>query len=193
LNERLLFNNEISYQQAYWTIQAVLTEMYRDKAESFAKFPALAERFIAADEYNFCNFSYYDNTYHFQAAFFAPGGIQRAGKWMQSFIGIDSTHTGSKFQMTLLVAVGIDANDETLPIAWALVLIELESWWTWFLKKFKEAYRADMPGVVFMSDREKGLPVAIDKVFPQVSQSYYCQHIADNVQQRFELKCRPLF
>jgi hypothetical protein len=30
---------------AYCTIQAVLTEMYSDEAESFAKFLALAERF----------------------------------------------------------------------------------------------------------------------------------------------------
>ena len=28
---------------------------------------------------------------------------------------------------------------------------------------------------------------------PEVTQAYCCQHIADNVQQRFGLKCRPLF
>jgi hypothetical protein len=71
--------------------------MYGDEAESFAKFPALAERFIAADEYNFCNFAYHSKTYHFQAAFFAPRGIRRTRKWICSFIGIDGTHTGSKF------------------------------------------------------------------------------------------------
>jgi hypothetical protein len=47
-----MFNNDIGYMPAYRTIQAVLTEMYSDKAESFAKFPALGERFMAADEYN---------------------------------------------------------------------------------------------------------------------------------------------
>jgi hypothetical protein len=50
---------------AYCTIQAVLTEMYGDKAESFLKFLALAEWFIAVDEYNFCHFSYHPNTYYF--------------------------------------------------------------------------------------------------------------------------------
>jgi hypothetical protein len=44
-NERLLFNNEISYIPAYCTIQAVLTKMYSDEAESFAKFPAFVEQF----------------------------------------------------------------------------------------------------------------------------------------------------
>jgi hypothetical protein len=82
---------------AYCTIQAVLTEMYSDEAKSFAKFPALVEQFIAVDEYSFCNFSYHNDTYHFQAAFFAPRGIQRAGKWIRSFISINGTYIGSKF------------------------------------------------------------------------------------------------
>jgi hypothetical protein len=71
--------------------------MYSNEAESFAKFPALAEQFIAIDKYNFCNFAYYPKTYHFQAAFFAPRGIRRTGKWICSFISIDSTYTSSKF------------------------------------------------------------------------------------------------
>jgi len=129
-NERLLFNNEISYQQAYRTIQAVLTEMYGDEAESFKKFPALAERFIATDEWNYCAYSYHPETCHFQAAFFAPRGIRLAARYIRSFIGIDGTHTGSKFRMTLLIAVGINANNETLPMAWALVPIKSEAWWT---------------------------------------------------------------
>jgi hypothetical protein len=116
-NERLMFNNNISYMPAYRTIQAVLTEMYGDEAESFAKFPALRERFIAADEYNSFQVSYHAETNHFQAAFFAPGCIRKAARWIRKFFGVDGTHTGSKFRMTLLVAVGINANNETLPLA----------------------------------------------------------------------------
>ena len=44
-----------------------------------------------------------------------------------------------------------------------------------------------------MSDREKGLPTAQEEIFPEVPPSYCCQHIADNVQQRFGNKCQPLF
>jgi transposase-like protein len=44
-----------------------------------------------------------------------------------------------------------------------------------------------------MSDREKGLPDALKAILPDAYQAYCCQHIADNVQQRFGIKCRPLF
>jgi len=39
-NKRLNYYNDISYKQAYRTIQAVLLKMYSNKAASFTKFPA---------------------------------------------------------------------------------------------------------------------------------------------------------
>jgi hypothetical protein len=167
--------------------------MYGDEAESFSKFPALVERFQAADLDNYVKIAYHKETSHFQAAFFAPMGLRNAGRVVWSLVGIDGTHTGLKFQMTLLIAVCIDANDETLLMAWALVPIESNVWWIWFLKHFERAFAANVAGNVFMSDREKGLPTALEKTMPDVTQAYCCQHIADNVQQRFSLKCRPLF
>jgi hypothetical protein len=91
--------------------------MYSDKAKSFAKFPALGERFIAVDEYNSFQVSYYAKTHYFQATFFVPRRIQKAVRWIYKFFSVNGTHTSSKFQITLLVAVSIDANDETLPLA----------------------------------------------------------------------------
>lgn len=120
-------------------------------------------------------------------------GLRNAGRFVRSLVGINGTHTSSKFQMTLLVAMCIDANDETLPMAWALVPIESKAQWTWFLKHFQRAFAANVAGNIFISNREKGLPTALEKTMPNITQAYYCQHIADNVQHRFSLKCRPLF
>lgn len=64
-DERLRFSNTINYRQAYRTIQAVLTEMYSDEAESFAKFPAFAERFRAADPDNYCKIKKHKETGNF--------------------------------------------------------------------------------------------------------------------------------
>lgn len=52
-NERLHFNNEISYKQAYRTKQALLTELDGDETEAFAKIPALCQRIQAADADNY--------------------------------------------------------------------------------------------------------------------------------------------
>jgi hypothetical protein len=36
--------------------------------------------------------------------------------------------------MYLIIAVGVDANNNGVPLAWALVPIEDEYWWTWFFE-----------------------------------------------------------
>jgi hypothetical protein len=54
--------------------------------------------------------------------------------------------------MTLLILGSINANDEVLPLAWALVLIECEAWWTWFLKHCNKAFDMQTEGFVFMLD-----------------------------------------
>jgi transposase-like protein len=103
---------------------------------------------------------------------------------MIEMIGFDGTHTASRFKMNLLIAGGVNANGKTLPLAWALVPIENGSWWRWFLKHLKKAFKlTTVSAFVFMSDREKGIPSAEEEIFPEASPSYCCQHIADNVQQ----------
>jgi hypothetical protein len=91
--------------------------MYSDESDSFAKFPAFAERFKAADLENFCKIETHKETGHFLAAFFAPAGLRQAHKYLFEFIGVDGTHTTSRFRMNLLIASGTDANGETIPLA----------------------------------------------------------------------------
>jgi transposase-like protein len=96
--------------------------------------------------------------------------------------------------MMLLIACGIDANDKVVPLAWALVPIENEVWWAWFLGYLKHCIPTlDSEDYVFISDREKGMATAVSTVFEQSIHLYCCQHIADNLQQRYGNKVRPLF
>jgi len=44
-----------------------------------------------------------------------------------------------------------------------------------------------------MSNREKGLDSAVEKVFLKAKHTYCCQHIANNIAVSFGNKCRPFF
>jgi hypothetical protein len=46
---------------------------------------------------------------------------------LRPFYALDSTYTRSRYNLTLLIAVGIDAKDYILPLAWALVPGENET------------------------------------------------------------------
>jgi hypothetical protein len=168
--------------------------MYGDEGASFAKFPAYRERFLAADLENYCRLAVHQETGNFLGIFFAPAGLRHAHESLRDFVGVDGTHTASRFRMNLLIARGVDANGKTLPLAWALVPIENGPWWRWFFKQIKKAFKwSTWIGFVFISDREKGLPGAQEEIFPEAFPSYCCQHIADNIQQKYGVKCRPLF
>ena len=139
-NERLQFGNNISYKQAYRTIQAVLLELHGDEASCFAKFPAYIERYEAADPHNFARLAIAKSG-NFEAAFFAPGGLRSAHYNLRGFTALDGTHTKSRFRMMLLLAVGVDANDLVLPLAWALVPTENEHGGPGFVHIFIQHFR----------------------------------------------------
>jgi transposase-like protein len=137
---------------------------------------------------------YDEETGHFQAAAFAPSATIHAHQFLRNFVAFDACHTKSKYPMTLMIAVGIDANNNAIPLAWALVPTESEEWWTWFCNFLKEAFNdMSQEGYVFISDRDKGLAASVCTVFPRGCPAHCCQHIADNVQTNFGVKCRPLF
>jgi transposase-like protein len=48
-------------------------------------------------------------------------------------------------------------------------------------------------GFVFISDREKGLILAVEEFFPQAVHAHCCNYIADNIAGDYGNKCKPLF
>jgi tryptophan 2,3-dioxygenase len=122
-NERLQYSNNISYQQAYRTISALLTEIDGDEVECFAKFHSFFKRYEEADPDNYACFEMSESG-NFEAVFMAPAGTRNAFKFLRSLVGLDGAITKSRFRMQLLIACGINANDEVLPVAWGLVPIE---------------------------------------------------------------------
>jgi hypothetical protein len=93
----------------------------------------------------------------FEAIFVMLGSIRSRIHLLRPFYALDGTHTRSRYNLTLLIAVGIDSEDRILPFAWALVPGENETWWTWFCKHLFEAFNGSfLAHTVIISDRDKG-------------------------------------
>ena len=124
----------------------------------------------------------------------APAALKQAAGCLRAYTGLDGCYTALRFRMMLLIVVRIDANDNILPLAWALVPTENTEWWLWFMRFL----RAEFPifksqNYVFVSDREKGILEAISTVFLEALAAHCCQHIADNVQSKYGLAARKAF
>ncbi|KAI9919125.1 hypothetical protein PsorP6_011445 [Peronosclerospora sorghi] len=95
------------------------------------------------------------NEGRFHSVFIAPGAARQAFKHMRKFVVVDGTFTKNRFVQTLLLAVGRDANDQLVLLAWTVVLNECTDTWTWFMIALMTAY-PDMSeaDTVIINDRE---------------------------------------
>ena len=66
--------------------------------------------------------------------------------------------------------------------------------WLWFLRHLIKANKHLLSDVtVVISDRDKGLALAVHRYLPQALHLHCCQHLAANVQTYYGLACRALF
>ncbi|KAM3349245.1 hypothetical protein ACQJBY_022378 [Aegilops geniculata] len=101
------------------------------------------------------------------------------------FIGVDGCFVKLTTGAQVLAASGRDGNNNLFPIAFGVVGKEDIPNWCWFLEQLKYALGGDSGPFgrwTIMSDRQKGLLNAIDKVFPNCDQRYCLRHIYANFQ-----------
>ncbi|KAM1048981.1 hypothetical protein ACFX2C_028131 [Malus domestica] len=106
-----------------------------------------------------------------------------------SLISLDGCHLKSQHESKLLVAVGIDPNDETWVIAYAVVKMENKDSWIWLLEILVEDIRiVDQHGWTFINDKQKGLIPAFLAVFPDYHHRFCVRHLYTNYREQFKGK-----
>ena len=100
-----------------------------DEGASFALIPAWKARVEEDDNTGIYIDIEISESGRFEAIFVMLGSIRATLGTLRPFYALDGTHTRSRYNLTLLIAVGIDTEDHILPLAWALVPIENEAWW----------------------------------------------------------------
>ncbi|XP_049350168.1 uncharacterized protein LOC125814750 [Solanum verrucosum] len=105
-------------------------------------------------------------------AFF--GGARR-------LIGFDGCFLKGVCKGQLLVAVCRDGNNQMLPIAWAVVEVENQFTWTWFLKLVKnDLDLGEGHQLSIITDMQKGLEIAVENVLPLVEHRKCARHVLVN-------------
>lgn len=182
----LIYRQDVNYQAAHRAKQALLDNTLRQHREAFTKLPSYVDRLKEFDPEGHYHLGLEDDQC-FGRIFVAPSASRSCLSECRRVVGFDGTFLTGKFVLTLLLAVGIDANGETTILAWAIVESEnLESW-----KYFFSHLQLAMPEVfqellVTISDRDKGLNAGNVKLeLPDtVVHVLCCQHLKENMAKR---------
>ncbi|XP_027184204.1 uncharacterized protein LOC113782512 [Coffea eugenioides] len=103
------------------------------------------------------------------------------------FVGFDGCFLKEPFGGVLMTAVALDANNNVFPILFAIAECENKDTWRWFFYYFQEFFGPfdnNIP-LTFMSDRQKGLNLTYEEIFPDVTGRHCCGHIYSNFKSQF--------
>ena len=168
--------------------------IHGNEGTSFNLIPAWLSRIEDAETANGYYYMETTDTGRFEALFIMFGAIRATLSCLRPFYALDGTHTRSRYNLTLLLAVGIDAEDHVYPLAYALVPIENEQWWSWFCLHLANAFEGDLPSeYVIISDRDKGLLNAVQSKLPGAYHAMCCQHIAENIHKKYSKDYKASF
>jgi len=114
--------------------------------------------------------------------------------YCHAVLGLDGSHLKSRYQGVLLAATAVDANGSLFPVSYAVVSAENDDNWSWFIDNLHNVIQMHAPTclaprmLAFISDRQKGLLEAVEKVFPGSPHGYCLRHLYENLHKLFKHK-----
>ncbi|GJS66083.1 transposase, MuDR, MULE transposase domain protein [Tanacetum coccineum] len=158
-------NIDISYKQTWRAKNVALEYISGCPVASFAQLPYYCHNLELTNDGTVTHIET-DDEDRFKMVFIAFGVVIRSFKYhMRPLIIIDATHLKGRYEGTNLLAVGMDGNNQIIPIATGVSQGETGPSWTWFLSKLKECI-GEIPNLTIISDRHATILSSCEAVFP---------------------------
>jgi hypothetical protein len=126
---------------------------------------------------------------NFERVFVYPPTSRLTFQHFRRIVIVDGTFLTGRFKLTLLLAVGVDADGRNVILAWAIVESENASSWEYFLRLLRRSIpEITSEWCVFILDYDKGLIEADVVLGDNYVRAYYCKHIEGNLKDGFGAK-----
>ncbi|KAL0380986.1 UNVERIFIED_CONTAM: hypothetical protein Sangu_0162900 [Sesamum angustifolium] len=188
------FDFEISYHKAWQSLKAAREQVYGTWESSVKKLPRFMEFLQKLNPGTVVEWLNLETdrpgVQMLHYVFWAFRPCIEGFRSCRNVISVDGTHLYTKYKHKLLVAVTLDANQQVLPLAFALVDEESLASWRWFLQMLaKHLLPNDDDRVCLISDRHSGLISAINYVpafkFPRGVHRFCLRHVCSNFNKKF--------
>nr|GEX01796.1 transposase, MuDR, MULE transposase domain protein [Tanacetum cinerariifolium] len=102
----------------------------------------------------------------FEMLFISLGAsIRTFLNYLRPLLIIDVAHQKGEYKGTNLVAIGMDGNNQIMPVAFGICKGETDPCWSWWMSVLKERI-GDHNNLLFISDRHPAIALAVHNEFP---------------------------
>ncbi|GJW93859.1 uncharacterized protein Tco_0173531 [Tanacetum coccineum] len=164
------------YRQQYTMLRDYCLELRRANHDTTIKIEVERDS-VSSDE----------NTRMFKRIYICLGPLKKGFKACgRDLLGLDGAFMKGPYPGQLLTAIGLDANNGIYPLAYAIVEKETTDSWTWFLECVGDDLGMTKDSnFTFISDRQKGLAIAMANVFPCAEHRSCLRHIHENMKKQW--------
>ncbi|PWA51221.1 transposase, MuDR, MULE transposase domain protein [Artemisia annua] len=93
---------------------------------------------------------------------------------------VDAAHLKGGYKGTNFQAVGMEGNNQIVPIAYGICRGETGDLWSWWMSVLKECV-GDNPNMVIISDRHPSIALSVRNEFPSAFHAICCRHLMMNL------------
>ncbi|XP_058209324.1 uncharacterized protein LOC131322142 isoform X2 [Rhododendron vialii] len=171
---------QLNYTQAWRAKEIAREQLQGSYKEAYNQVPLLCEKIMETNPGSIATFATKeDSSFHrlfvsFHASIY---GFQQG---CRPLLFLDCTTLYSKYQGTLLAAMGVDGDDGVFPVAFAIVDADTEDNWHWFLAELKSAVSTSHP-ITFVADFQKGLRESLREIFENCHHAYCLRYLAEKL------------
>uniref|UniRef100_A0A5B7BJD0 SWIM-type domain-containing protein n=1 Tax=Davidia involucrata TaxID=16924 RepID=A0A5B7BJD0_DAVIN len=173
------FGIELNYTQVWRGIEDAREQLQGSYKEAYNQLPCYCEKLVETNPGSFAKLVTTDDK-RFQRLFISfHASIHGFQNGCRPLLFLEATSLKSKYQEILLTASAVDGDDGFFLVAFAIVDVENDDNWHWFLEQLKSAVSTS-GSITFISDREKGLKEAVLDVFESAHHGYSMYHLMES-------------
>nr|GMD32821.1 uncharacterized protein LOC109167005 [Ipomoea batatas] len=179
------FGIKLKYTQVWRGIEDAKEQLQGSYRKSYNRLPWFCEKVLETNPGSVTRLMVNEEK-RFERLFFSfSAAVHGFQNGCRPLIFLEASSLRSKYKETLLTASAVDADDRFFPVSFAIVDIENDDSWRWFLEQLKTAISTLQP-VTFISDREKNLKNHVLEVFENGYHGYSIFHLMESLKKNMK-------
>ncbi|KAJ8767981.1 hypothetical protein K2173_020921 [Erythroxylum novogranatense] len=179
------FGIELNYTQVWRGMEEARGQLQGSYKEAYSQLPWFCDKVVEANPNSLAKLVINDEN-RFQRLFVSfQASVYGFLNGCRPLLFLDSTNFMSKYHEVLLMATALDGDDGLFPVSFAVVDVENDDNWHWFLEQLRSALPTLQP-ITFITDKEKGLLKLVLQVFENAYCGYSIYYLLDNFQRNLK-------